>query len=163
MQFVYDLLHSYTLSTQQQARNIFSLRRQNRTRRRAERTSYKHYLKMMRGATAWCRLLATLCLSLIPVARCELLTPPYFNLAEGRRISASATCGEGTPGPELYCKLVGANSDDDVNINIIQGQVCAELNQLYNLNKFQLVKQYKIGLSVSISSKSNIMIMTCTK
>jgi len=55
------------------------------------------------------------------VAAAELLTPPYFNLAEGRRISATATCGEGTPGPELYCKLVGATTEDTQNI--IHGQV----------------------------------------
>ncbi|XP_063239907.1 laminin subunit alpha [Bacillus rossius redtenbacheri] len=54
-----------------------------------------------------------------------ILTPPYFNLAEGRRATASSTCGEGVEGPELYCKLVGANADgSDVNINLIQGQVC---------------------------------------
>lgn len=38
------------------------------------------------------------------------LSPPYFNLAEGSRISATATCGQdeaGTPRYELYCKLVG--------------------------------------------------------
>lgn len=38
------------------------------------------------------------------------LNPPYFNLAEGSRISASATCGQdaaGTPRQDLYCKLVG--------------------------------------------------------
>lgn len=38
------------------------------------------------------------------------LNPPYFNLAEGSRISATATCGEdeaGRPSYDLYCKLVG--------------------------------------------------------
>lgn len=38
------------------------------------------------------------------------LNPPYFNLAEGSRISATATCGQdeaGTPRNDLYCKLVG--------------------------------------------------------
>lgn len=58
-------------------------------------------------------------------ARSQILNPPYFNLAEGRNISATATCGDqGTP--ELYCKLVGANLDkqDNPNINLIQGQVC---------------------------------------
>ncbi|KAL0280197.1 UNVERIFIED_CONTAM: hypothetical protein PYX00_001569 [Menopon gallinae] len=53
----------------------------------------------------------------------EVLTPPFFNLADGRKITATATCGEGIPEPELYCKLVGANADRDVNINLIQGQV----------------------------------------
>lgn len=38
------------------------------------------------------------------------LNPPYFNLAEGSRIHATATCGEdeaGRPRSDLYCKLVG--------------------------------------------------------
>ncbi|KAJ3649571.1 hypothetical protein Zmor_021307 [Zophobas morio] len=52
------------------------------------------------------------------------LTPPYFNLAEGRKITASATCGVDTEGPELYCKLVGANAENDLNVNVIQGQFC---------------------------------------
>lgn len=54
------------------------------------------------------------------------LTPPYFNLAEGRHISATATCGVGTDGPELYCKLVGANTEHDNTqhkYELIQGQV----------------------------------------
>ena len=52
------------------------------------------------------------------------LTPPYFNLAEGKNISASSTCGVGIEqGRELYCKLVGANTDNEANINLIQGQV----------------------------------------
>lgn len=54
------------------------------------------------------------------------LTPPYFNLAEGRKISATATCGVDTDGPELYCKLVGANTENDnqhTSHTVIQGQV----------------------------------------
>ena len=39
------------------------------------------------------------------------LHPPYFNLAEGTKIDATATCGveEDTARPiqDLYCKLVG--------------------------------------------------------
>lgn len=43
------------------------------------------------------------------------LHPPYFNLAEGTKISATATCGEEEAGgrspprpvEDLYCKLVG--------------------------------------------------------
>lgn len=54
--------------------------------------------------------------------RSEVLTPPYFNLAGNRRITASATCGD--EGQELYCKLVGANSETDGLVNnIIHGQV----------------------------------------
>lgn len=62
---------------------------------------------------------------LVKNSTAESLTPPYFNLAEGKDIIASATCGVDTPGPELYCKLVGANADQDEDINLIQGQVSA--------------------------------------
>ncbi|XP_069958976.1 laminin subunit alpha isoform X2 [Cherax quadricarinatus] len=54
-------------------------------------------------------------------SQAQVLTPPYFNLAENRRITASATCGEGVPEPELYCKLVGANADRDASTDFIQG------------------------------------------
>ncbi|XP_032527888.2 laminin subunit alpha [Danaus plexippus] len=56
----------------------------------------------------------------VSVACAEILKPPYFNLALGKRITATATCGD--EGPELYCKLVGANADHDERV--IQGQVC---------------------------------------
>ena len=49
----------------------------------------------------------------------EVLTPRYFNLASKKKITATATCGD--EGPELYCKLVGANADHDEHV--IQGQV----------------------------------------
>lgn len=62
-------------------------------------------------------------LLVVRLSKCEILTPPYFNLAEGKEIVASATCGVDTTGPELYCKLVGANADQDEDINLIQGQV----------------------------------------
>lgn len=67
-------------------------------------------------------LCATLLAAWAHAAHGELLTPPYFNLAEGRRISATATCGDGDNPSELYCKLVGATAED--NQNIIHGQVC---------------------------------------
>lgn len=47
--------------------------------------------------------------------KAETLTPPYFNLAEGRKITASSTCGVDIDGPELYCKLVGSHTDDQQN------------------------------------------------
>jgi hypothetical protein len=53
-------------------------------------------------------------LLLLPAVKPEL-TPPYFNLAEGRKISASSTCGLDIDGPELYCKLVGSHTDDQQN------------------------------------------------
>lgn len=51
------------------------------------------------------------------------LTPPYFNLAEGRKIYASATCGVDSDGPELYCKLVGSDIETNINGTVINGQV----------------------------------------
>ena len=55
----------------------------------------------------------------------QVLTPPYFNLAQGRNISATATCGEDVPGPELFCRLTGATgSDDQTTREVIRGQLC---------------------------------------
>jgi hypothetical protein len=48
------------------------------------------------------------------------LTPPYFNLAEGRKIIASSTCGVGIEGRELYCKLVGSHTDDQQNNTLLE-------------------------------------------
>lgn len=48
------------------------------------------------------------------------LTPPYFNLAEGRKITASSTCGVGIEGRELYCKLVGSHTDDQQNNTLLE-------------------------------------------
>jgi hypothetical protein len=73
--------------------------------------------------SAWTGLLAVLVLRTIDTVQGETLTPPYFNLAEGRKTTATATCGVDTEGPELYCKLVGANAENDLNVNVIQGQV----------------------------------------
>ncbi|XP_061652306.1 laminin subunit alpha-3-like isoform X5 [Phyllopteryx taeniolatus] len=58
------------------------------------------------------------------------LSPPYFNLAQGSRISATATCGKdefGTPRADLYCKLVGGPTAGLVTQNI-RGQFCDYCN-----------------------------------
>ncbi|XP_054888860.1 laminin subunit alpha-3-like isoform X2 [Poeciliopsis prolifica] len=60
------------------------------------------------------------------------LNPPYFNLAEGSRISATATCGQdeaGAPRVDLYCKLVGGPTLGLPTQNI-QGQFCDYCNSL---------------------------------
>lgn len=62
---------------------------------------------------------ALLIVLILKVVHAEILTPPYFNLAQGKKITATATCGD--EGPELYCKLAGANTDADEHV--IQGQV----------------------------------------
>lgn len=49
------------------------------------------------------------------------LSPPYFNLAEGSRISATATCGQDEAGRakyELYCKIVGGPTHGPPTQNI---------------------------------------------
>uniref|UniRef100_A0AAV2LXJ7 Laminin subunit alpha-5 n=1 Tax=Knipowitschia caucasica TaxID=637954 RepID=A0AAV2LXJ7_KNICA len=54
------------------------------------------------------------------------LHPPYFNLAEGTKITATATCGEDESGRavhDLYCKLVGGPVSGDPS-QTIQGQYC---------------------------------------
>lgn len=78
------------------------------------------------------------------------LTPPYFNLAEGRQISATATCGVGTDGPELYCKLVGANTEHDNmqhKYELIQGQVRKHIHCFLFFLFFKSVKAEKNGKS----------------
>ncbi|XP_069013512.1 laminin subunit alpha-3-like isoform X1 [Embiotoca jacksoni] len=60
------------------------------------------------------------------------LSPPYFNLAEGSRISATATCGQdeaGTPKYDLFCKLVGGPTAGLPTQNI-QGQFCDYCNSI---------------------------------
>lgn len=57
----------------------------------------------------------------------QALTPPNFNLAVGRKIEVTATCGVGVTEAELFCKLTGANRDkEDVigEFEVIQGQLC---------------------------------------
>lgn len=74
-----------------------------------------------RGAHRMAQPVALLLLTL-SIASAEILTPPYFNLAQGKKVTATATCGD--EGTELYCKLVGANADHDEHV--IQGQVSAK-------------------------------------
>ncbi|XP_044075989.1 laminin subunit alpha-3-like isoform X2 [Siniperca chuatsi] len=60
------------------------------------------------------------------------LSPPYFNLAVGSSISATATCGQdesGTPKYDLYCKLVGGPTTEVLTQNI-QGQFCDYCNTI---------------------------------
>ncbi|XP_017277955.1 laminin subunit alpha-3-like isoform X2 [Kryptolebias marmoratus] len=60
------------------------------------------------------------------------LNPPYFNLAEGSGISATATCGQdesGAPRNDLYCKLVGGPTVGLPTQNI-QGQFCDYCNSM---------------------------------
>ncbi|XP_076440495.1 laminin subunit alpha-like [Babylonia areolata] len=68
------------------------------------------------------------CLLLAVTVKAAVLTPPYFNLAQGRNISATATCGEGYPN-ELFCRLTGATgSEDQTTREVIRGQLCDYCN-----------------------------------
>ncbi len=57
----------------------------------------------------------------------QVLTPPYFNLAVGKKIEATHTCGEGIDDErELFCKLTGAVLGADLANygEVIDGQLC---------------------------------------
>ena len=66
---------------------------------------------------------AALLLAALGACRGQVLTPPIFNLAENKQISATATCGEDVSEPELYCQLTGGNADKEIKVQLIQGQV----------------------------------------
>ena len=72
-------------------------------------------------------------------ASAQILTPNYFNVAYGKAITATSTCGEGIPEPErgeTYCKLTGNTGDvfRPFENNIIQGQYCDVCN-IYDPSK----------------------------
>lgn len=55
------------------------------------------------------------------------LHPPYFNLAEGTKITATATCGVEETGRtvhDLYCKLVGGPVSGDPSQTIQVSAPC---------------------------------------
>ena len=79
-----------------------------------------------RRAAVLCTAVLTVILN-VSVVSPQVLSPPYFNLAVGRRITASATCGESVSEPELFCKLTGANlakQSGTPEYSLIQGQIC---------------------------------------
>ena len=83
----------------------------------------------MAGRKEFCILLLFATILYLQTASAQILTPVYFNVAYGKDISATATCGEGIPEPERgerYCKLTGNTGDvfrpDETDI--IQGQYC---------------------------------------
>ena len=81
-----------------------------------------------RDCTAYTHKMLAVLLALLATASAQyVLTPPYFNIAENRPITANATCGEGGVGKESYCKLVGGFDRIDEtwgqNKDIIDGQV----------------------------------------
>ncbi|KAK3871191.1 hypothetical protein Pcinc_023651, partial [Petrolisthes cinctipes] len=85
-------------------------------------------------------------LVLATTATAQVLTPPYFNLAENRRITATATCGEGVADPELYCKLVGANNEEATE-HIHGGQWCD------NCDPSQLDKKHPAEFAIDGSER----------
>lgn len=74
-------------------------------------------------------LLVSMCSCLVRESQQQtfVLTPSYFNVAEGKVIQATSTCGEGfAPPGERYCKLTGNTADviRPGEQEIIQGQYC---------------------------------------
>ena len=89
----------------------------------------------MAANSSLAKMLAIICLNLILVALVNsqnfpagspVLTPPYFNLAYERRVSATSTCGEGNVAEERFCKLTGADPTEGHNEgSVIEGgQLC---------------------------------------
>ena len=76
------------------------------------------------------------------------LTLPYFNIAEKKKVTVNATCGEDPTRKDVYCKLVGYDSIMTQSANeILDGQV----------NKF-----YKISQKVEFDNFSRqIKIVKC--
>lgn len=62
-------------------------------------------------------------------AQVKVLTPPYFNLASGKKIQTTATCGVNVSTPEQFCRLTGVAGEvkeSDLRITINSGQLCEE-------------------------------------
>ena len=62
-----------------------------------------------------------------------LFTHPLQFRSSGRRIEATATCGESLSEPDTYCTLVGANKNietpqmfEDPSCMLLQGQLCCK-------------------------------------
>jgi len=74
-----------------------------------------------------CALILTfwvLTLTIVQGQESTVLTPPYFNIAEKRKVTVNATCGEGVAQKEVYCKLVGYDRlDSGSTYDILDGQV----------------------------------------
>ena len=63
----------------------------------------------------------TLLLGLVALALSDVLEPPYFDIARGKYIEATSTCGEGLPvnqTSEMFCKIAGVASGR----NDVQGE-----------------------------------------
>lgn len=56
--------------------------------------------------------LSIILIKLLQSSNAVILTPPYFNLVANKKVEATATCGEGSNGPEFYCKLTGSTATD---------------------------------------------------
>jgi laminin alpha 3/5 len=117
--------------------------REDESEEKEKKNRVEQFLERARGGVGlsgrmWLSAILAGLLLVVRLSRSEILTPPYFNLAEGKEIIASATCGVDTTGPELYCKLVGANADQDEDINLIQGQVSAN-DSIYILKNINTI------------------------
>lgn len=75
------------------------------------------------------------------------LHPPYFNLAEGTKITATATCGEEESGrsvEDLYCKLVGGpvSGDPSQTIQVSRTQVFPLLQRIQFFNLLCIISPH---------------------
>ena len=67
--------------------------------------------------------LALLC-ALVHFSLAQDLTLPYFNIAEKKKVTVNATCGEDPTRKDVYCKLAGYDSFlPQTRSDILDGQV----------------------------------------
>lgn len=80
--------------------------------------------------------LLVLTLNVFYVCKGQVLTPPTFNLAKGREITATATCGVGTSKPELYCQLTGVVDETEDQKKTTGKEIIQVKQNFYQVCKF---------------------------
>ena len=83
------------------------------------------------------------------------MAPPYFNIAEKKKVEVNATCGQDDirgDSEETYCKLVGYDSKSydsfsvSMGMNVVDGQV-------------RIIVFFLLNFGFKISSSSNILFL----
>ena len=89
--------------------------------------------------------LALLLLALVHFCAAQDLTLPYFNIAEKKKVTVNATCGEDPTRKDVYCKLVGYDSIMTQSANeILDGQV----NKFYKISQKVLFDSFSRQINV---------------
>ena len=94
-------------------------------------------------------------LALVHFCAAQDLTLPYFNIAEKKKVTVNATCGEDPTRKDVYCKLVGYDSIMTQSANeILDGQVNLNFTKLLSSQKVSFdnfSRQIKVVKTATIS------------